>query len=362
MSIFRSISLSRCLSILLVAAFSGSGSVQGLVFGARLQSTDKLDEQMGEGRDLSPVPIPSLGPPAFVSRELVEADEVEDWRLVAKQLRDLQVENLSRMKSVYCEEWKNIARHGGGQSTVAHQVNWYDQEARSLKRIMSYPPIKLWQEGGRYHSERFLPIEAKIYTPGMLVYGDRFNNFEAGKAFETISIRQPAKFHTGISNLELNYHWLTDYRSPEDFWAETVDRISNKFYVVAMHKKGSLVQLKLSQVGRLESYLLWLFDLDQGGFSVYRENRTTPSAVYVQSTQFAQFDNCWVPVRATSDQFDFLRNQWKQRCERSWYSHQINGDLSKQFEIDSLPVSDQVQVVDTRTRNTRLHELQNKKP
>ena len=96
-------------------------------------------------------------------------------------------------------------------------------------------------------------------------------------------------------------------------------------------------------------YKMWVFDLNQAGFVVRYENRIASSSVVIRKLEFQQVDDIWIPKKTMLDHFDLVKKQWIDHVEEIYIDSQVNVDVESEFGIKSLPLSNDVSIMDSRT-------------
>ena len=330
-----------------------------MLLGSLIQKEYQPDKVILSPAMIEEMPYQKVERTIFLSKE----DIVSDPDQTLKELCQLQQKSWENLKSVKGRAWKSFVRKKGsaawksfvrkkgsaGRKSNGNVIQLHFAASRDPKREKEFifylnrmkdaienTDAKVDFSGVRPDDlESMFCLTAKIRTPKFVVDSTFLSNLTEVR--DRIAIEKPDKiFHTSID--------VRDYQfrlgmSPDEFFAQKIEGLKQIGMRTVVMRQGDLVELQVwhdKEKKKDQPYWAWLFDLSKNGSCIYFW--FSEGSI---DAEFVSLDGHWLPSNVRDSRI-------AQYAEMQFFGWETNSDLSEEFQITSLPATENARIEDRR--------------
>ena len=315
-----------------------------MLLGSLIQKEYQPDKVILSPAMIEEMPYQKVERIIFLSKE----DIVSDPDQTLKELCQLQQKSWENLKSVKGRAWKSFVRKEGSAGRKSNVIQLHFAASRAPKREKEFIYYLNRMKGpvgadakadfsgvGPDDLESMYCLTAKIRTPKFVVDSTFLSNLTEVR--DRIAIEKPDKiFHTSID--------VRDYQfrlgmSPDEFFAQKIEGLKQIGMRTVVMRQGDLVELQVwhdKEKKKDQPYWAWLFDLSKNGSCIYFW--FSEGSI---DAEFVSLDGHWLPSNVKDSRI-------AQYAEMQFFGWETNSDLSEEFQITSLPATENALIYDRR--------------
>ena len=315
-----------------------------MLLGSLIQQEYQPDKVILSPATIEEMPYQKVERTIFLSKE----DIVPDPDQTLKELCQLQQKSWENLESVKGRAWKSFVQKegiAGRESNVVQLQFAASQDPKREKEFIYYlnrmkGPVGADAKAdfsgvGPDDLESMYCLTAKIRTPKFVVDSTFLSNLTEVR--DRIAIEKPDKiFHTSID--------VRDYQfrlgmSPDEFFAQKIEGLKQIGMRTVVMRQGDLVELQVwhdKEKKKDQPYWAWLFDLSKNGSCIYFW--FSEGSI---DAEFVSLDGHWLPSNVKDSRI-------AQYAEMQFFGWETNSDLSEEFQITSLPATENALIYDRR--------------